>query len=62
MKSGKIDTSTYSVLSSDYKYLAGKLAPLAYGEKIQLDAYIAKDTRVEVISPEKIKELNSLLS
>lgn len=62
LKSGKIDTSTYSVLSSDYKYLAGKLAPLAYGEKIQLDAYIAKDARVEVISPEKIKELNSLLS
>ena len=62
LKSGKIDTSTYSVLSSDYKYLAGKLAPLAYGEKIQLDAYIAKDTRVEVISPDKIKELNALLS
>ena len=62
LKSGKIDTSTYSVLSSDYKYLAGKLAPLAYGEKIQLDAYIAKDARVEVISPEKIKELNSLLN
>lgn len=62
LKSGKIDTSTYSALSSDYKYLAGKLAPLAYGEKIQLDAYIAKDTRVEVISPEKIKELNALLN
>lgn len=59
--SGKIDSSTYSTLANDYKYLAGKLAPLAYGEKIQLDAQIVKADISESISNEKIKQLNSLL-
>lgn len=60
--SGKIDTSTYSALSSDYKYLAGKLAPLAYGDKIQLEANVNKNNTFEVINSEKIKELNNLLT
>lgn len=59
--SGRIDSSTYSTLANDYKYLAGKLAPLAYGEKIQFDAQIIKADINESISPEKIKQLNSLL-
>lgn len=59
--SGRIDSSTYSTLANDYKYLAGKLAPLAYGEKIQLDAQIIKANINESISSEKIKQLNSLL-
>lgn len=59
--SGRIDSSTYSTLANDYKYLAGKLAPLAYGEKIQLDAQIIKADINESISSEKIKQLNNLL-
>ena len=59
--SGRIDSSTYSTLANDYKYLAGKLAPLAYGEKIQLDAQIVKADITENISGEKIKQLNNLL-
>lgn len=58
---GKIDSSTYSTLANDYKYLAGKLAPLAYGEKIQLDAQIVKADITESISADKIKQLNNLL-
>ena len=59
--SGKIDSSTYSTLANDYKYLAGKLAPLAYGEKIQLDAQIVKADLTESINADKIKQLNNLL-
>lgn len=60
LRAGRIDPSTYSCLSSDYKYLAGKLAPLAYGDKIQLDATVAHvDTAP---SQETLKELNKLLS
>ena len=61
LKSGRIDCSTYSTLANDYKYLAGKLAPLAYGEKIQLDAQIVKADITESINAEKIKQLNNLL-
>lgn len=62
LKSGRIDCSTYSTLANDYKYLAGKLAPLAYGDKIQLDAQIIKADLSESISADKIKQLNSLLN
>lgn len=58
--SGRVDSSTYSVLSNDYKYLAGKLAPLAYGEKIQLDAVVL-NTSTALPSTDKLKELNKLL-
>lgn len=59
---GKIDTPTYSALSSDYKYLAGKLAPLAYGDKIQFEANVKKSNTFEVINSDKVKELNNLLT
>lgn len=59
--SGRIDTSTYSTLANDYKYLAGKLHPAAYGDKIQLDAQIKQQNTVELINGDKIKELNNLL-
>ena len=62
LKSGRIDCSTYSTLANDYKYLAGKLAPLAYGDKIQLDAQIKQQHNVELVSSDKIKELNTLLN
>lgn len=61
LKSGRIDSSTYSTLANDYKYLAGKLAPLAYGDKIQLDAQIIKADISESINADKIKQLNNLL-
>lgn len=60
LKQGKIDCSVYSALSSDYKYLAGKLAPLAYGEKIQLD--IATSQADTTPSQERLCELNKLLN
>ena len=60
--SNKIDSATYSTLANDYKYLAGKLAPLAYGDKITLDAQINKAHTLEVINGDKIKELNSLIN
>ena len=61
LKTGRIDSSTYSTLANDYKYLAGKLAPLAYGDKIQLDAQILKADISESINADKIKQLNNLL-
>ena len=59
--SGRVDSSTYSVLSNDYKYLAGKFAPLAYGEKIRLDALVLNATP-SAPNTEQIKELNNLLN
>lgn len=61
LKTGRIDCSTYSTLANDYKYLAGKLAPLAYGDKIQLDAQILKADISEAVNHDKIKQLNNLL-
>ena len=62
LRENKIDSSTYSTLANDYKYLAGKLAPLAYGDKIQLDAQINKTQTYELINSDKVKQLNSLLN
>ena len=58
LRNNKIDSSTYSTLANDYKYLAGKLAPLAYGDKIQLDAQINKTQTYELINSDKVKQLN----
>ena len=60
--SGHIDSATYSTLASDYKYLAGKLHPAAYGDKIQLDAQINKQSTVEVLNTDKIKALSDMIS
>lgn len=60
LKSGKIDPSTYSCLSSDYKYLAGKLAPLAYGDKIKLDCTVTNtDSQPDSA---RLEELNKLIN
>lgn len=59
LKAGRIDPSTYSCLSADYKYLAAKLAPLAYGDKIQLDAVITHTN--EEPSRARLEELNKLI-
>ena len=60
--SGRIDSSTYSTLAGDYKYLAGKLHPAAYGDKITLDAQINKQSTVEVLNTDKIKALSDMIS
>ena len=60
--SGRIDSATYSTLAGDYKYLAGKLHPAAYGDKIQLDAQINKQSTVEVLNTDKIKALSDMIS
>lgn len=62
LRTNQIDSATYSTLANDYKYLAGKLAPLAYGDKIQLDAQINKTQTYELINSDKVKQLNSLLN
>lgn len=62
LRTNQIDSATYSTLANDYKYLAGKLAPLAYGDKIQLDAQINKTQTFELINSDKVKQLNSLLN
>ena len=59
---GRIDSATYSTLANDYKYLAGKLHPAAYGDKIQLDAQINKQSTVEVLNTDKIKALSDMIS
>lgn len=60
LKAGRIDPSTYTCLSSDYKYLAAKLAPLAYGDKIQLDAIVTHTN--EEPSRARLEELNKLIT
>lgn len=60
LKHGRIDSSAYSCLSSDYKYLAGKLAPLAYGDKIRLD--ITTETRDSAPDNNTLAELNNLIN
>ena len=60
LKQGRIDCATYSALSSDYKYLAGKLHPAAYGDKIKLD--IETSQADSIPSQERLSELNKLLN
>ena len=60
LKSGRIDPSTYTCLSSDYKYLAGKLAPLAYGDKIRIESDIYTHAETSVDSS-KIAEINKMI-
>lgn len=60
LKSGKIDPSIYSCLSSDYKYLAGKLAPLAYGDKIKLDCTVTNSDQQP--DSARLEELNKLIN
>ena len=55
-----VDCATYSALSSDYKYLAGKLHPAAYGDKIKLD--IETSQADSIPSQERLSELNKLLN
>lgn len=59
--SGDIDTSTYSALSADYKYLAGKFAPAIYGDKISIDTTTTHNVN-HSINTEQVKSLNALLN
>lgn len=58
--SGALDSSTYSTISADYKYLAGKLYPKYYGDSKQQDVTITHRAEID-IDPNKIQELNKLL-
>ena len=60
LKNGRIDSSTYSCLSNDYKYLAGKFAPLAYGDKIRLD--ITSENATSTPDNNTLAELNNLIN
>lgn len=60
LKNGRIDSSTYSCLSADYKYLAGKFAPLAYGDKIRLD--ITAENVTSAPDNNTLAELNNLIN
>lgn len=58
---GEIDSSTYSAVASDIKYLASKLFPRVYGDRVTIDTNVRGAVGVEA-SPEKIQRLNALLS
>lgn len=58
---GEIDCSTYSTLSNDYKYLAGKFAPAIYGDKISIDTTTTHNVN-HSINAEQVKSLNALLN
>lgn len=60
LRNGKIDPSTYTCLSSDYKYLAGKLAPLAYGDKLRIESDIYTHTE-STVDTSKVAELNKMI-
>jgi hypothetical protein len=58
---GEIDTSTYTTLSTDYKYLAGKFAPAIYGDKITVSSSVTHNVTTAV-DTNKVAQLNSLLA
>lgn len=58
---GEIDTATYTTLSADYKYLAGKFAPAIYGDKITVNSNITHNVTTAV-DTSKVVRLNSLLA
>ncbi len=58
---GVIDSSTYTTLAADYKYLAAKFHPAAYGDKLKLETDVKHTARLEV-SQTRVKALNALLS
>lgn len=58
---GEIDCSTYSTLSNDYKYLAGKFAPAIYGDKVSIETTTTHNVN-HSINAEQVKSLNALLN
>lgn len=58
---GKIDNCTYSNLSRDALYLAGKLAPAAYGDKIQIESKSISAT-VHKVDSDSFRRLNELMN
>lgn len=58
---GEIDSATYTTLSADYKYLAGKFAPAIYGDKITVNSSVTHNVTTAV-DTSKVAQLNSLLA
>lgn len=58
---GEIDSATYTTLSADYKYLAGKFAPAIYGDKITVNSSVTHNVTTAV-DTSKVVRLNSLLA
>lgn len=58
---GEIDSATYTTLSADYKYLAGKFAPAIYGDKITVSSSVTHNVTAAV-DTNKVARLNSLLA
>lgn len=58
---GEIDSSTYNVLSNDYKFLASKFYPKVYGDKINIESTSAT-TVTHTVDNERILQLNQMLS
>lgn len=58
---GEIDSSTYSVISNDIRFLAARCFPKAYGDKQIAETTITHRAELSV-DPNKIQELNALLN
>lgn len=58
---GEIDPSTYSAISRDLLYLAGKFAPATFGDKISIENKNQVEVR-HVVDQNKIASLNKLLA
>lgn len=59
--SGNIDSSTYSVLASDYKFLASKCFPKMYGDKVTLETEVKHNVNLSV-NNDKVLQLNEMLN
>lgn len=58
---GNIDSSTYSVLASDYKFLASKCFPKMYGDKVTLETEVKHNVNLSV-NNDKVLQLNEMLN
>jgi hypothetical protein len=60
LEHGEIDSSTYSAITYNLRWIMGKLFPAAYSEKIAVNQEVKTTTNQEV-NIEKIKELATLI-
>lgn len=59
--SGNIDSSTYSALANDYKFLASKCFPKMYGDKVTLETEVKHNVSLSV-NNDKVLQLNEMLN
>ena len=58
---GEIDSSTYSAIASDIKFLSSKLFPKMYGDKVTLETEVKHNVSLSV-NNDKVLQLNELLN